>query len=280
MRRTIVIVVGVLAVTLAFSLVMTRRLISTWHPEHTGTAEPSAHTSGAGLILEFSDKPVPLPDLALIDLSGAPIDQTGWKGKVILVNFWATWCGPCREEIPDLIALQERYANQLVVVGLSIDTGPVEEVKAFADRHHVNYPVSMVGEAVVTAFGGVQAVPATFVVDSTGHIVQRHIGRIDEATAEHEIRALAGLPTDARVERVADTGQVLLANAAYATSIPGVDFTGHRPASKELALAQMNTEHCSCACGLTVAQCRIQDPACEVSLPQARGIAARALTGR
>ena len=274
MRRTTLIVLTVVIAAAVFGIVLTRRLISTWHPEVPAAQAPPAITSGAGLTLQFSDRPISLPALSLTDVSGQPISPSSWAGKVVLVNFWATWCGPCREEIPALIALQKHYADHLVILGISIDTRPVAEVKQFAEGYAVNYPIAVVGDDVVQAFGGVPAVPSTFVVNPAGQIVQRHIGLLNPTLTEHEIRALRGLPTEAKVETVKDTGQVLLANAAYATEIPGVDLSSMTPAQKERALTRMNTEHCTCGCGLTVAQCRVNDPSCEVSLPVARKIAA------
>ena len=106
----------------------------------------------------------------------------------------------------------------------------------------------------------------------------RHMGALDPAITEHEIRALSGLPTEAKVETIKDTGQVLLSNAAYATEIPGVDLSHLTPAQKELALARMNEEHCTCGCGLTLAQCRINDDSCEFSLPAAQKVAKEAAT--
>jgi thiol-disulfide isomerase/thioredoxin len=271
MRRTSLIVITALVSALVFGIVLTRRLIDTWHPE--GSASPVALSAGDALTLQFSDKPVALPLVDLVDLSGARLDLRALAGKVVVINFWATWCGPCRDEMPDLVALQAHYKDQLAIIGLSIDEGSVSGVQAFAKEFAVNYPVAIAGEAVIKAFGGVDVVPATFMVDRQGKIVQRHAGRIQADRIEHEVRALAGLPTPAQIEIVADTGQVLIANAAYATSIPGVDFGAHGPAQKARSLERMNVEHCSCGCGLTVAQCRIQDPTCDVSLPQAQKIA-------
>jgi hypothetical protein len=108
------------------------------------------------------------------------------------------------------------------------------------------------------------------VLDTEGRIVQRHIGMINPVVIEHEIRSLSGLPTDATVERVKDTGQVLLANAAYATEIPGVDLTKLGAKQKEASLKALNTEHCTCGCAMTLAQCRINDPSCNTSLPAAQ----------
>jgi thiol-disulfide isomerase/thioredoxin len=230
-------------------------------------------SSGAGLTIKLSNRPVPAPPMVgLVDLAGQPFSLESARGKVVLLNFWATWCAPCREEIPALVALQEHYRDILLVVGLSIDTAPPAEVKKFTDEHRVNYPIVMSNAELEKGFGGVTAVPSTFVLNTKGEIVQRHLGLLDPRALEHEVRALAGLSTDAKVELVEDTGQVLLENAAYATEIPGVDFAGLTPAQKEAALKRLNTERCACGCGLTLAQCRIHDTTCEISLPAARAI--------
>jgi thiol-disulfide isomerase/thioredoxin len=269
-----VIVVAALAVVVS-------KGVPAWRAGAAATSPAEAPlTSGRGITLQFSDKPVAMPTVALTDVSGQAIDPASWKGKVVLANFWATWCGPCREEIPSLVALQERYKDQLVILGLSIDSRPPAEVKQFAEQYHINYPVAVVSDDVVEAFGGAPAIPSTYVVSPAGKMLQRHVGMLDPARTEQEVRVLAGLSSDAVVQTVADTGQVFLANAAYATEIPGVDLKSLAPAQREKALAQMNTEHCSCGCGLTVAQCRINDPSCDISLPQAKKIAADAGAGK
>ncbi len=192
----------------------------------------------------------------------------------MLLNFWATWCGPCRAEIPDLIALQDKYRDQLVIVGLSVDEGKTANalVKTFVAEHRMNYAVSVVDENIEKLFGGVTSIPSTFVLNPEGRMVQRHIGTLNANVTEQEVRALAKLPTAAEVTVVEDTGQVLKANAAYATSIPGIDFAGLTSAQKVAALKRMNTEMCTCGCGSTVAGCRIDDPSCETSLPLAKKI--------
>jgi thiol-disulfide isomerase/thioredoxin len=235
-------------------------------------AGPEALTSGRGLTILLSDKPVQAPAMSLTDLDGQSVSMTDLRGKVVLLNFWATWCGPCREEIPMLVALQDHYRDYLVIVGLSVDERPAEDVKAFATQFKVNYPIAMAPRDLQEAFGGVSAVPSTFVVDPEGRIVQRHLGILQARRTEHEVRTLAGLATDAEVRTVRDTGQVL-SNAAYATEIPGVDLTAYPPGLKGTVLQRLNVEHCTCGCKLTLAQCRINDPTCEVSLPIAREVA-------
>ena len=226
----------------------------------------------AALRIQFSDKPVAVPAFTVAALDGSTINSADWRGKVVLVNFWATWCGPCRQEIPDLVALQARYRDALLIVGLSIDERPPAEVKQFADQHGINYPVAIANEGLQKAFGGISAVPATYVVNPEGGIVQRHLGVITPFFTEQEVRSLAHMPIVVQVETVKDTGQVLLANAAYATEIPGLALSDLKPSQREEVLRRLNTENCTCGCGLTMAQCRINDPSCVVSLPAAEKV--------
>lgn len=246
----------------------------------SAVAALSADSSGKGVTVTFSDRPVPLPAFAIKDVNGNPISTDAWRGKVVLVNFWATWCGPCRMEIPWLVALASRYPDRLKVIGLSIDEQPPAAVKTFADGLGITYTVALADASLQQAFGGIPAVPSTFVVNTEGRIVQRHVGILDPGVTEQEVRVLAGLPTDANVEYVKDTGQVLLANAAFATEIPGVDLSKLTPAQKAEVLKRLNTERCTCGCGLTLAQCRINDPACGVSLPAAQKIVQEVLNGQ
>jgi cytochrome c biogenesis protein CcmG/thiol:disulfide interchange protein DsbE len=273
MMRSLLIVSVFVVLVAAAGIGLTKRLVGTAHEGAPVAA--AAITPGAGVTIELSDRPIDLPALAehLTDLEGRTLTLEDYKDKVVLLNFWATWCGPCREEIPALAALQSHYRNQVVIVGLSIDERPAEDVRTFAKTLGVNYPVVMAGDDLQKAFGGITSVPSTFVVNREGRVVQRHIGTLDPQHTEHEIRALAGLPTDAKVETVKDTGQVLLANAAYATEIPGVDLSGMTPDQKAEALHRLNTEQCTCGCNTTLAQCRINDPTCQTSLPIARKVA-------
>jgi len=269
MKRAIVLVICAVVVAGAFGLGLARRLVD---PERSGSGGLSPLTSGRGLTLQWSDKPIDMPEVGLTDLDGSAVSKATLRGKVVLVNFWATWCGPCREEIPMLVALQEYYRDRLTIVGVSIDERPAEDVRSFAAGLHVNYPIVMSTGELEAAFGGISAVPSTFVITPRGQIVQRHLGLLTARRTEHEVRALSGLPTEATIETIADTGQVLLPNAAYATAIPGVDLDGLSPAAREAVLKRLNTEPCTCGCGLTLAQCRINDSSCTVSLPLAQAI--------
>src|SRR4029078_10061431 len=110
---------------------------------YTRRVNASLQAPPAGASVEFVKNPVAVPDLVLKTLDGRTLNSRDWKGKVTLVNFWATWCPPCREEIPDLIKLQHRYKDQLQIIGVSSDEGPVEEVAKFVAEHRMNYAIVM-----------------------------------------------------------------------------------------------------------------------------------------
>ena len=237
---------------------------------HDLTAEPAA--SGSKPTVQFVKNPVAVRQLTLKTIDGRTLDSRDWKGKVTLVNFWATWCPPCREEIPDLIKLQERYKDHLQIIGVSSDQGPVEDVAKFVKDHKMNYAIVMETEELTKAFPGIFALPTTFVIDQDVMMVQKHVGLLNPALIEQETRVLAKLDTTATVERVEDTGQVLLSNSAQATDVPGLALDTLSPGQKTAALKRLNDEQCTCGCGLTVAQCRINDPSCQTSLPIAKKI--------
>ena len=232
----------------------------------------AAAGNGAKAKVTFVKDPVAVPELTLTTLDGRTLNSHDWKGKVTLVNFWATWCPPCREEIPNLIKLQELYKDHLQIIGVSSDEGPPSDVAKFAAEHRMNYPIVMETPELVKAFPGVFALPTTFVIDQDVMMVQKHIGLLNPVLVERETRVLAKLDTDAEIERVPDNGQVLLSNAAQATEIPGIELAVLTKDQKTAALKRLNDERCTCGCGLTVAQCRINDPNCEVSLPIAKKI--------
>jgi thiol-disulfide isomerase/thioredoxin len=225
-------------------------------------------TSGSGVKIELTDKPLPVPAFAFTDLSGKRIANDTGRGKVVLINFWATWCGPCREEIPMLIALQKQYEGRLVILGLSVDDpGPhtADVVQAFAKSAGINYTVAVAPEEVQQAFGGISSVPTTFVVDPNGRLVQRHRGQLEPRVTEHEVRVLAGLPTEAQVDVMKDSGQILSDNAEPVTDVPDLPLKELTPKQREEALRRLNSEKCTCGCGLIVGRCRVDDPTCTTS---------------
>ena len=217
-------------------------------------------------IIRFASNPQAVPPFLVRDINGGVVSTAEWHGKVVLLNFWATWCPPCREEIPELIELQARYKDRLQVIGISMDDPEdAAGVKRFTEKEGVNYPIVMVSREILMEYGGVPALPTSFVVNTDSKIVQKHVGLYPTFVYETELRSLLGLPVEAKVETFEDTGQIFLKNAALATDLPDVDFTGLSPELKKVALKRLNSEGCSCGCKLTLAQCRINDSLCPVS---------------
>jgi thiol-disulfide isomerase/thioredoxin len=176
------------AVTLALALIWVA-------PGIDHVDEVPAGSSGSGAPGEPEDaavagKPARL-DFKLKDMNGVDVKLDSFKGKVILINFWATWCGPCKAEIPSLVELQEEYADDLVVLGFSVDD-PAEKMKPYAEEYKVNYPL-LVGngrEDVQNAFGPLLGIPVSVIIGRDGIIAKKHTGIATKEQFEREIKAL------------------------------------------------------------------------------------------
>ena len=232
-----------------------------------------ALTSAAQLpVIRFVRDPDPAPEFKVKDLDGKDLSLAAYKGKVVLLNFWASWCGPCRAEIPGLIELQNKYKDQLQIIGMDVDDDSESDVRDVMKSESINYPVAMTTGQIRMAYGGVTALPTVFVISPEGRVVQKHVGLFNPGLYETEIRALLNLPINAKVETFNDTGEIFLKHADRATMLPGVNTEGLTPEQRAAALHKFNAETCSCGCQFTLAQCRIYDPACKVSMDRTAAI--------
>jgi len=193
------------ASTLVMAIAGTALILgAVWYTHHgrfggDGSDGPESSTIKS---IRFYKDPAHVDRFSVTDLDGRPVSSDSFSGKVILVNFWATWCPPCRAEIPDLIALQDKYRDRLQIVGVSEDEDSIEEVKRFVAEHKINYPIVMSTPQLTKLFPGVRALPTSFILDTENRLVQKHVGMLHAEVTELETRALAGLPIKAAVEYV------------------------------------------------------------------------------
>jgi thiol-disulfide isomerase/thioredoxin len=177
------------AVAVALGLIWLAPGINDSHvDEGAGSAE--ADFPGEPDDVKATGKPAPL-HFTLKDMNGADVKLASFKGKVILLNFWATWCGPCKAEIPSLVELQHQYADDLVILGFSVDD-TVDKMKPYAAQYGINYPL-LVGngrEDVQEAFGPLFGIPVSVIIDREGKIAKKHSGIATKAQFEREIKAL------------------------------------------------------------------------------------------
>jgi len=131
------------------------------------------------------------PNFALQDAEGKTVQLSDFAGKVVVLNFWATWCGPCRTEIPGFVRLYSKYQDKgLVIVGISVDQKGWSVVKPFMKQYKINYPILMANQQVVLDYGGIQAIPTTFIINQDGEIVEKLVGLRPETYFENRIQQL------------------------------------------------------------------------------------------
>ncbi len=131
------------------------------------------------------------PAFILKDVDGKPVSLADYKGKVVLLNFWATWCGPCKIEIPWFIEFQKTYKDKgFTVIGVALDDEGWEAVKPYISDKQVNYPVVTGTTAVEQLYGGIDALPTTFIIDKEGRIANTHVGLVSRKEYESDINEL------------------------------------------------------------------------------------------
>ena len=148
--------------------------------------------------LKSANERKPTPDFALKDATGATVKLSDYKGKVVLLNFWATWCGPCKVEIPWFMDFQKAYKDRdFAVVGVSMDEDGWDAVKPYVEQKKMNYRVVLGNDQVSQLFGNVDSLPTTIVIDREGRIASMHVGLVAKSTYQKEIEKLLEAPKDA-----------------------------------------------------------------------------------
>jgi|SRR5215471_20415209 len=133
----------------------------------------------------------PAPDFTLSDSTGSPIKLSAYKGKVVLLDFWATWCTGCKVEIPWYMEFQNKYGKDgLTAIGVSMDEDGWKSVKPFLEVHKLNYPVVIANQDLANRYGGLPSLPMTLLIDRNGKIAESRAGMVDKDAFENKIRAL------------------------------------------------------------------------------------------
>jgi len=131
------------------------------------------------------------PQWELKSVDGRTMKLSDFDGKVVILDFWATWCGPCRLEIPGFVELQKEFGDKgLAVIGVSLDEQGPPVVRKFMENFNVNYPMVMADDKVVQDYGGIRAIPTTFIIDRKGKLIRKHVGYASKEEFEKEIKAL------------------------------------------------------------------------------------------
>ena len=176
------------AATLALALLTLPMLKSSGHERLSSSGSTPSATSGQTCDVESAAKGK--LDFVLKDMNNVPVKMADYKGKVVLLNFWATWCGPCKVEIPAFVELYDQYKDKgFVIAGVSIDDGP-DALRAFAKEWRMQYPILLMQSDVEDSYGPFYGIPTSFVIARDGTICTKHIGPATHAQFEAEIKAL------------------------------------------------------------------------------------------
>lgn len=209
------------------------------------------------------------PAFSLTDVFGHNLNLADYRGKVVLLDFWATWCGPCRMEIPGFVQLQRQYESQgFQVIGISMDDS-VPPVLAFYKQFGMNYPVAMGNDKLGELYGGIIGLPTTFLIGRDGRIYDKVPGAVDKERFVVEIKTLLASPASAAAsfKPAGESAALDVETPAEVNSeVPGIDLTKLSAADAVQYKKQLSAQNCNCGCKRNVLQCRITDPSCAESL--------------
>src|ERR1019366_119576 len=212
------------------------------------------------------------PAFSLTDITGQPLKLSDFHGKVVVLDFWATWCGPCRIEIPGFIELQKRYGSQgFSMIGISMDDSP-EPVVDFYKELQMDYPVAVGNSRLGEIYGGIQGLPTTFLIGRDGRIYAKHVGATDPNVFETEIKELLAaepgveLKTFRQAGRIFEEDKLELGDPAVIDSeVPGVNLTKLSADQKETFKKKLENQQCTCGCKRNLLTCRLMDRGCATS---------------
>ncbi len=183
-------VLGVAAIALGAGILIYRRSAGPEDGSISSPTSPSTSGDWAGKVA---------PDFLLSRLDGRNVRLSDYHGKVVIVNFWATWCAPCRIEMPWLVEFYQRYhAQGLEILGVSVDDGDRDRVAKFVAEEKVNYTILLKDDTIADAYGGLRFLPQTFFVDRDGKIIKRTYGIREKIDFENDIRSSLGTAQPAR----------------------------------------------------------------------------------
>jgi thiol-disulfide isomerase/thioredoxin len=224
----------------------------------------------------FSGKYPMAPAFTLTDIFGHQLSLNQYRGKVVLLDFWATWCGPCRSEIPGFIQLQRSYGDQgFQIIGISEDQGGTAPVLDFYKQEGLDYRVAVDNGKISELFGGIIGLPTTFLIGRDGRIYEKLPGAVGADYFEPSIKSL--LATSPNVEAKnfhpmdgSESAEVETP-AEVNSPVPGVDVS--KLSKVELARYEsvLSKQQCTCGCQMSVLQCRKVDPGCATSRQLAQG---------
>jgi peroxiredoxin len=175
----------------------------------------SGHSSIVKAAVKAEQDRKPAPDFTLKDADGKAVKLSDYKGKVVLLNFWATWCGPCKIEIPWFMDFEQAYKDKnFAVLGVSLDEDGWDAVKPYIQQKKINYRVMIGTEQIAQLYGEVDSLPTTFMIDREGRVAAVHIGLVSKSDYLHDILDLLGTP---QRESPVNRGSLLVAPAMLRT---------------------------------------------------------------
>ncbi len=219
------------------------------------------------------------PGFTVTDLSGQTVKLSDYRGEVLLLDFWATWCGPCRMEIPGFVKLQDRYRDQgFRILGISMDDD-VQPVHEFYEQFHLNYTVAMGNDRLGELYGGIIGLPTTFLIGRDGRIYDKVSGAVDASRFEQEIRVLLAAKPGQEVQDFQTEGRSdsidVETPAEVNSPVPGVDLSKLTPEQIAEYKQMLTKQNCTCGCNYNLLDCRTKDRSCGVSKQIARDMLAK-----